>query len=247
MKIFAISGGGNGAFDRPYELKDFDKHIVELTGSKTPQLLFVSFSQNAITSADSYYDIISKNFKAFGCKCQHLSDRDLVDLNQVKQKIEKANIIYVGGGNTIRLMQKWRKYGIDKMIVQAGRRGAVLCGVSAGAICWCHYGNSDSRRFTSGSDKLIKVTGLGLVDVLFCPHFDVEPHRQTDIVRMMRTTKGVALALDNLVALEVIDNKYKIYKLSNSAQAYKCYWQRGKFVKQPLKPTGTIAQLVEKK
>lgn len=246
MKIFAISGGGNGALGHPYELKDFDKHIVHLTGRDTPHLLFVSFSQNDIANADSYYDIINKNFASLGCKCAHLCDRDLKNLDNVQQKIKKANIIYVGGGNTLRLMQKLRKYGIDKMIVQAGKRGAVLCGVSAGAICWCRCGNSDSRRFTSGSDKLIKVTGLGLIDVLFCPHFDVEPHRQKDIVRMMRTTKGVALALDNLVALEVIDNNYKIHKLNDKAQAYKCYWQNGKFVKKGFLLKGTITQLVAK-
>ena len=246
MKIFAISGGGNGALGHPYELKDFDRYIVHLTGRDTPHLLFISFSQNDIANADSYYDTINNNFSAFGCSCEHLCDRDLVNIQQVKQKIKKADIIYVGGGNTLRLMQKLRRFGIDKMIVQAGKRGAVLCGVSAGAICWCRCGNSDSRRFTSGSDKLIKVTGLGLVDVLFCPHFDVEPHRQSDIVRMMRTTKGVALALDNLVALEIIDENYQIHKLTKSAQAYKCYWQKGNFIKTTFLPKGKVTKLIEK-
>jgi len=116
-------------------------------------------------------------------------------------------------------------YGDDK----------VLCGVSAGAICWCDFGNSDSRRFTSGSEQFIRVRGFGFVHVLMCPHFDVEIRRQADLPRMMRTTYGIpAVALDNGAALVINEDKVKIITSIEGAKARKCYWKNGEYFEKPL-------------
>ena len=74
----------------------------------------------------------------------------------VEEKINWADIIYVGGGNTLRLMTLLRRHKIDVLLKQAAKQNKVLCGVSAGAICWCNFGNSDSRKFTSTIIKVIK-------------------------------------------------------------------------------------------
>ncbi|MDR0369187.1 MAG: Type 1 glutamine amidotransferase-like domain-containing protein [Candidatus Peribacteria bacterium] len=42
------------------------------------------------------------------------------------EKIFKTDIIYVGGGNTLMMMNKRRKYGIDKLLKQAAEQGIVL-------------------------------------------------------------------------------------------------------------------------
>ena len=160
MKIVAMGGGENGRPGKPYEIKVFDEEIVKMTGKKSPNFLFIAFTQKNIEGAEMYYGVISKNFSDLGCKCEHLRERDLSDMNIVENKINNADIIYVGGGNTLRLMNILRKYKIDKMLKNAGDKGAVLCGISAGAICWHNFGNSDSRKFTSNSKQLIKVTGL---------------------------------------------------------------------------------------
>jgi dipeptidase E len=69
-----------------------------------------------------------------------------------------ADIIYVGGGNTLKMMTLRRKLGVDKALQQALKKDIILSGLSAGSICWFDYGNSDSRKFTSKSTQLIKVT-----------------------------------------------------------------------------------------
>jgi len=107
-------------------------------------------------------------------------------------------------------MTLWRRLGVDTLLRTAWERGTVMCGVSAGAICWFESGNSDSRKFTSGSDRLIRVSGLGLIPALVCPHYDTEPLRQTDLPRMMRESPRVAITLDNLAAIEVVDDQYRI-------------------------------------
>ena len=76
----------------------------------------------------------------------------------------------------------------------------MLAGVSAGAICWCAAGVSDSRSFTStdGSWPYIAVRGLGMVDVLLAPH--------------------LGLGLDDCTALEVVGDRYRILSCRGAGQ-----------------------------
>lgn len=232
-KIVAIGGGENGYTDEdgvkhPYEVKAIDKAIVELTGKKNPKLLFIP---TASYDSESYYDVISKNFAKLGCTTDVLYLSKTTDTKTIKDKILSSDAIYVGGGNTLRMMTIWRRLGVDKLLKQAYKKDIVLSGLSAGSICWFICGNSDSRQYTNGSDQLIKVTGLGYIDALHCPHYDAEPHRQKDLKRMMKTTpKLVAIALDNCAALEVVDDKYRIVTSKPTAKARKCYWQKSKYI-----------------
>ena len=246
MKILAMGGGENGRPGKPYEVKRFDEKVVELTGKESPNLLFIAFTQKSAEGAENYYNVIKQNFSNLGCKCEHLRESDLQDIRIVNEKIYNADIIYVGGGNTLRLMNILRKYKIDEMLKFAGEKGVILCGISAGAICWHNFGNSDSRRFTSNSTQLIKVTGLGFVPALFCPHYDVENARQEDLKRMMKTTKGVALAFENCTALEINDNEYVVLKSKETAKAWKCYWSKGEYIKKELEESGDIESLISR-
>ena len=118
--------------------------------------------------------------------------------------------------------------------------------MSAGGICWCSCGNSDSRKFTSGSDQLIKVTGLGYLPVLFCPHYDAEPLRQTDLPRMMRRVHGMpAIALDNGAALEVVDGQWRLLTSLPGARGQRCFWKDGIWHQQLLPADGVFRPMEE--
>jgi dipeptidase E len=54
------------------------------------------------------------------------------------------DIIYVGGGNTRNMLIRWREWGLDVILREAMEKGTILCGVSAGSICWFEQGLSDS-------------------------------------------------------------------------------------------------------
>ena len=129
MKVLAIGGGENGRPGKPYEIKKLDEEIVKMSEKKNPNFLFISFTQKSVEGAENYYNIINKNFSGLGCKCEHLREKDLQDMNLVNKKITEANIIYVGGGNTLRLMNILRKYHIDEML-RFGEKGTILCGIS---------------------------------------------------------------------------------------------------------------------
>ncbi len=70
-------------------------------------------------------------------------DTDVLDLlgvnpsrKELEEKILSSDLIYVSGGNTLKLMRRCRRLGVDKILKTAHDMGIVLAGLSAGAICW---------------------------------------------------------------------------------------------------------------
>ena len=240
-KIIAIGGGEigrpheNGGFC-PVETTAIDKEIIRLTNKPNPKLLFIPTASN---DSFGYYEIVTKHFSKLNCLIDVLYLlKENLSQKQIEDKILSSDVVYVGGGNTLKMMTIWRKLGVDNILRKAHNKGIVLSGVSAGAICWFKYGNSDSRKFSSGSKQLIKVRGLHIIDALLCPHYDVETHRQSDLKRMMKITLNiVSIALDNCCALEIIDNTYRIITSKPTAKAYKIYWRRGGFFKEEIEVT----------
>lgn len=164
------------------------------------------------------------------------------DLADVEAKILAADIIYVGGGNTLKMMRRWRFLGVDKILKKAYDRGAVMCGISAGSICWFEFGHSDSMSSYSPDDwEYIKVRGLGWIKGIHCPHYDSDtlgvPRRES-FQQMMEQQGGIGIALDDNCALEVIDgNFFKILTSKAGAGAYKIYRERGKVISIPITQT----------
>ena len=62
----------------------------------------------------------------------------------MKERVGKADVILVSGGNSLFACDRWNKIGLSPMLRAAMERGAVLTGGSAGAICWFDAGHSDS-------------------------------------------------------------------------------------------------------
>lgn len=82
-----------------------------------------------------------------GCKVFWLDVADAacdVDVEACAREIEVADVILVGGGNTLFAVDRWRRLGLVPHLRAAMERGCVLTGGSAGAICWFDSGHSDS-------------------------------------------------------------------------------------------------------
>lgn len=221
-----------------------DKEIISLSGKKKPRLLFIP---TASLDDAAYCEAIHNLYASLGCFVDMLLlYRDRPIQRAIKEKIINSDIIYVGGGNTLRMMKFWRQLHVDRYLNQARLGGAVLCGLSAGALCWFRQGSSDSRRFADAQNlTLIKVTGLHFFNALICPHYDVEKHRQPALKKMMRTTPGVAIALDNCAAIEIVDDQYRIITSARRKNAYKIFWHRGKYHKQTLEKNSCFRSVEE--
>jgi peptidase E len=102
------------------------------------------------------------------------------------------DIVYVTGGNMVNLMALWREHGLDEILCEAHRRGTVLCGYSAGSMCWFEWGVS------RGVGQPVATRGLGLIEGSHCVHYAQDPSRRSAYRELLGTGAVPAgLALDD--------------------------------------------------
>src|SRR3989338_8933910 len=101
-KIVAIGGG----VMKTGGLLAIDEEIIGLSGKKHPKLLFLP---TATSDSERYWFYVNKHFgKKLGCKTDVLYlIKEKPTAAEIKQKILDADIIYVGGGNTLKMMKVW--------------------------------------------------------------------------------------------------------------------------------------------
>nr|WP_255553563.1 peptidase E [Caenimonas aquaedulcis] len=113
-----------------------------------------------------------KLFTALGCEPSTLPFFPYEMKRDYGQAVRDADLVYVGGGNTVAMVAVWREFGFDADLHAAWQDGTLLCGISAGANCWFERYITDS--VPGGGTR----EGLGWVPGTFCPHLDSEPWRQ---------------------------------------------------------------------
>ncbi len=218
-RIIAIGGGEL----RKGATRLIDDEIVRASGKDQPNLLFIP---TASDDAEGYVESIKQYFGTeLGCKVESLY---LLNNNTTQEaarkQIEAADIIYVGGGNTKKMIEIWKEYGVDLALQQAYLKGTILSGLSAGSICWFESGSSDSECI-EGSDEshYIRLKGLNLIDALHCPHLD-EDGRFESLKELIKGSNQVGIGLENCCAIDIKDNTYRILKSKLEAKAYKMYY-----------------------
>ena len=225
MDIVAIGGGEI----RSRETLPIDKFIVDLAGKKSPKALFVP---TASSDAKGYCNTFDEIYgKELGCRTEHLLLLNRhKNRSQIQEMILGADIIYVGGGNTLRMMKLWRKLGVNRHIDTASQQGTILSGISAGAICWHQWGHSDSRSFSGTSEwSYMRVKGLGFRPGIFCPHLD-EEQRHKPFSKMIQRHGGLGIACDNNAAIWYRDGKEPLVKCSKKGATVRLYRRKDREV-----------------
>jgi dipeptidase E len=244
LRIVAIGGGSIHRPSKRPERTAIDETIVKMSGKKKPRVLFVP------TASDDSPEYITLFKKQYGDRLQCTVEtlelyHDRPSKKEIEARIKRADIIYVGGGNTLRMMKLWRKLGVDTLLIRAAKKGTVCCGLSAGAVCWFRECNSDSRKSIDPSADYIRVKGLNLVNALLCPHYDSEPERQPSLKRMMKKVPGVAITLTDCAAIVIEGGEYRIITSKKKAWAQRVFWKREKYVKEELS-SGTFSSILSR-
>lgn len=218
MKLVLIGGGEIGKSGYSYETREIDEEIVKFSGKENPNLLFIGF---ASSSSDSYYDLVKKVFSNLGCCCANLKRKNAVNNPDiVKNKISNADIIYIGGGDTLKLKEDIYQFGIDKLLKEAGDRGCVIAGISAGAILISKSGFSDSYILRGESCKYSFIDGLGFTDISICPHYHKYPNKDSELLDDVCNNKNKVYALEDCSALKIEDGNISVIRSRDSAKAY---------------------------
>jgi dipeptidase E len=146
--------------------------------------------------------IYSEKFGKLNCNVKDLPlTKGELSTAEIDSRLEWADVIYVGGGDTRTMMEIWKQHSLDKKLKEIYENDtAVLTGLSAGAICWFLSGHSDSDSFAGGEDwKYTIVDGmLGIFPYCFCPHYNEEGRDSFDI--MISDAGYDGLALENETA-----------------------------------------------
>ena len=234
--IVAIGGGDVSTL----ATEPIDREIIRLAGKSSPNALFVP---TASSDSTEYWEGFEQAYRgSYGCSTDVLYLLGSAPSPaSIAEKVRWADIIYVGGGNTLKLMRRWRLLGVDALLREAYATGTVLCGVSAGAICWFDSGHSDSMSFYNPDDwNYIAVTGMGLLDGLACPHYNGETDgvpRRHDFHEMLKRKGGHGLAIDNDCAVEFTDDGYRVIPADETAGAYTLFVERSGVVERRLTNT----------
>ncbi|MDO8565708.1 MAG: peptidase E [Candidatus Moranbacteria bacterium] len=244
MSVVVAIGGG--------ELKDLetlsiDREIVRLTGKKKSRALFIpTASGDAPGYVETFHTVYGKRLH---CKTDALLlIREKLSKKTIAEKILSADIIYVGGGNTLRMLTIWRKHGVDILLRKAYAKGCILSGLSAGANCWFRYCSSDARLFqkTSQPFSYMRVRGLDFIPMTVSPHHIREKTRDKGLEKIMRKTPGVGLAIDDNAAVVFEGDRYRIITSVPTVGAKKVSVKKGKIVWEILPKSGKISEMLKK-
>lgn len=198
-----------------------DREIVESCGKEEIKALFIP---TASEDSEEYIQKFEETYgRELGCETDKLLlvDEEL-EKSEIRAKIESANVIYVGGGNTRKMMNIWREKDVDEILREGWKDGTVMSGLSAGAICWFEHGHSDSESYETDDEwDFIKVDGLGLVeDIIFCPHYHKEDREESFQEMMEQNPEKTGLAVDNEAAVKIQNGELKVIKSDETGRAY---------------------------
>lgn len=216
-KYLIAIGGGEIKSKTTLKIDEYIANLAKLhAGEKRANALFFGTASH---DSMPYFNSFRKTYTSvFDIKAEvGLLVYGEMDMQKIKDKIDAADCIYVGGGDTVFMLDLWKKKGVDKLLIDAYNQGKIICGLSAGAICWFSdmYTDYEIMRGQSASYSLHK--GLGIINGLITPHFDerVEDFTETFIKSEFES----AYAIENDAAI-VFKNGVPEKSLSSGGKAY---------------------------
>ena len=229
-QIIAIGGGGFGR-----EIKDLkiEKYIVDQCANKNPSICFIPTATGDDTT---YIENFYKTFDSLGCKTSHIDffKRTI----KLKEHIDDQDIIFVGGGNTKSMLAVWKDWGLDNILKNAYENGAIMSGVSAGAICWFEKGITDSWK-----DHQSILPCLSFVKGVCCPHYDEEPERIPYVKEILQEKKiNKCIAIEGFCALHLINDepRYSI-NFGKENKSYEVTHKNSKIIHNQIKGVQEIS------
>jgi peptidase E len=179
--ILAIGGGGG-----------FDELLLSLASSSRPRVCYLA---TAVGDDAGHIVDFYERFEGLSCAPYHVRLFGMPE--RPADRVARADVVLVNGGNTANLLALWRVHGLDDALRAAWEGGAVLGGASAGANCWFQGCVTDSF----GPELEPLADGLGVLRGSFCPHYDGEELRRPAYTRLVQEgALPAGLACDDFAA-----------------------------------------------
>lgn len=223
--VIALGGGG---FLAAPDKSPLDRYILRQARTPRPAVAFIGTARG---DADANLVKFYRAFSDYDCRPSHLSFFERTPT--LRDYLLRQDVIYVGGGNTKSMLAVWRDWALPEVLREAWQEGAVLAGVSAGAICWFQQGITDSY-----ADKLCVLPCLGFVEGSCCPHYDGEAERRPAYHNFLSKGDIVpGVAIDEGVAVHLVDGViHRVVSSKPNACAYRVTIKNALVQEEPLIP-----------
>ena len=189
-----------------YESIELVKKFLD-KNTESKKILFIPTAAN-VEEYKNYMYLTEEAFEDIGYEVDNF-DVSVFSEKTVKEKLAKAEIIFISGGNTFYLLQELKRKNLITYLKERIENGLLYIGESAGSV----IATPDIEYASIVDDKTLATelndyTGLNLVDFYIVPHFEEEP-----FVESSRNT--VELYKDKL-DLKLINNKEAILVENNN-------------------------------
>ena len=190
-KIIAIGGGG---FTHQLD-ENLDQFVIDQSKKSKNKIGFLA------TASKDDKNKINLFYKRYQNTQSELSHFNLTSgLDGFSEWIINKDIIYIGGGNTVFMLNIWKKNKLEIIFKNAYEKGIILSGVSAGAVCWFDWILSDSAG--PGFNSL---RGINFISGSCTPHSsNIERINQFELdIKNNKLPQGIAI--DDGVAVVFVD------------------------------------------
>jgi dipeptidase E len=192
-QIVAFGGGG---FSMESDNPLLDDYVLGLTNAERPRVCFLP---QASGDADHYIVRFYRAFAATRCEASHISlFRREQGPADIRHHLLSQDLIYVGGGSVVSLLGVWKAHGIDEILRECWEAGVILCGLSAGSLCWF------AESVTGFHGEPARLEGLGLLPFSNCVHYERKSDRRESYHRFLREGMRPGYAAEDGAALHFI-------------------------------------------
>jgi dipeptidase E len=196
-QIVAFGGGG---FSMEWGNPLLDDHVLALTGVECPRVCFLP---TASGDADHYVVRFYRAFPASRCHPSHISlFRRETGVGDPRAHLLEQDLIYVGGGSLVSLLGTWHAHGIDEALREAWLAGVVMCGGSAGSLCWFTDALSS---FHEGPPR--RLEGMGFLPCSNAVHYADEPGRRSAYLEAVASGMPAGYGVGDAAALHFVGTK----------------------------------------
>ena len=202
-----------------------EKYILKQSNVKKPNILFIP---TASAEDKSYIVNFYSCFSRLECSPSHVTFFQRTP--RLDSLVNKADVIYVGGGNTKSMLAVWKEWGLDKILRKAYQKGVVMSGVSAGAICWFERGLTDSW-----ASDLKMMECMNFIPGNCAPHYDEEPERRPATKKFLQDESiSYMYGIEGGAALHFVDEQPKsTIRFKKNKNAYKVTLESNKVDENP--------------
>lgn len=200
-KLIAIGGGYNGG--------DFDKELEEMIRGfitkNHPKVIFIPYA--SLDFNDNYFEF-REIYANLGCEVELLEPgKEAILLD--------ADLIYMGRGWTIPLIETLKETNAIPSIIQAIDNGAIVAGFSAGAhALFSHAGsNEEGIGYTL-------VEGLGFVKGCMISHYNYQDRAEAYHQLLVTNGFAVGIGLEDHTMMVIERNRARVYSSKADSKAY---------------------------